>query len=190
MKGNTLTAIPAIVVSTVDEAGAMIEPLLRDLEAEWDLRRDDGLYAHRRLGLVLCRHRPLQRRGVGVGRTSGDRFAALEPICDAVRDRFGAVAKDIARGISCRHDWGPQYTSGHFQGSLAWLGIEDSPAFVGEPPCNGCAVRFIRTLKEQVIWVKLYDTVDELAAAIKAFVALYNREWLIERHGHRTPHEA
>ena len=119
----------------------------------------------------------------------GDRFAALEPIYEAVRDRFGVLAPDVARGIACRHDWGPQYTSSHFQGSLRWLGIEDSPAFVGEPPCNGCAERFIRTLKEQVIWAKLYDTVEELAEAIRSFVALYNTHWLIERHGHRPPRE-
>lgn len=119
----------------------------------------------------------------------GDRFAALEPIYDAVRDRYGQLAPDIARGVACRHDWGPQYTSSHFQGSLRWLGIEDSPAFVGEPPCNGCAERFMRTLKEQVIWTTLYDTAEELAAAIKGFIALYNTQWLIERHGHRTPRE-
>jgi len=120
----------------------------------------------------------------------GDRFAALEPIYDAVRDRFEELAPDVARGISCRHDWGPQYTSAHFTGSLSWLGIEDSPSFVGEPPCNGCAERFIRTLKEQVIWTRRFATIQELAEAVGAFVELYNRCWLIERHGHRTPREA
>jgi transposase InsO family protein len=120
----------------------------------------------------------------------GDRFAALEPIYDAVRDRFGELSPDVARGISCRHDWGPQYTSSHFTGSLAWLGIEDSPSFVGEPPCNGCAERFIRTLKEQCIWSKAWRDVDELAKAVRTFVELYNTQWLIERHGHKTPREA
>lgn len=120
----------------------------------------------------------------------GDRFAALEPIYDACRDRFGELAPDVARGISCRHDWGPQYTSSHFTGSLRWLGISDSPSYVGEPPCNGCAERFIRTLKEQCIWSRTWRDADELAAAVAAFVDLYNREWLIERHGHRTPREA
>jgi putative transposase len=119
----------------------------------------------------------------------GDRFACLEPVYDAVRSHFGAVDKDVARGVAMRHDWGPQYTSGHFQGALAWLGIEDSPAFAGEPPCNGCAERFIRTLKEQVVWAKLYDDVDELRAAIAFFIERYNGQWLIERHGHRTPRE-
>ncbi len=47
----------------------------------------------------------------------GDRFACLEPIYDAVTDRFGRADADVARGIALRHDWGPQYTSGHFQGA-------------------------------------------------------------------------
>ena len=46
----------------------------------------------------------------------GDRFACLEPLYDAVTERFGNVDRNLARGIALRHDWGPQYTSGHFQG--------------------------------------------------------------------------
>ncbi|MGH2488551.1 MAG: transposase [Candidatus Limnocylindria bacterium] len=120
----------------------------------------------------------------------GDRFAALEPIYEAVRQRFGELLPDVARGISCRHDWGPQYTSSHFQGSLRWLGICDSPAYVGEPPCNGCAERFVRTLKEQCIWSRPWRDVETLHEGVRAFVELYNTCWLIERHGHRTPREA
>jgi hypothetical protein len=44
----------------------------------------------------------------------GDRFAALQPVYDAVIDRFGTLEADVARGLSLRHDWGPQYRSGHF----------------------------------------------------------------------------
>ena len=120
----------------------------------------------------------------------GDRFACLEPIYDAVTDRFGKVDNNLARGIALRHDWGPQYTSGHFRGAIGWLGIEDSPAFAGEPPCNGCAERFIRTLKEQCLWARLYDDVEDLRQAVIEFTRRYNEQWLIERHGHRTPREA
>ena len=70
------------------------------------------------------------------------------------------------------------------------LGLADSPAYVGEPPCNGCAERFIRTLKEQCIWSRTWRTVEELAAGVRAFVESYNDDWLIERHGHCTPREA
>jgi len=80
----------------------------------------------------------------------GDRFAALQTIYDAVIDQHGAPAADAARGVEVRHDWGSQYRSAHFVGSLGWLGVHDSPAFPGEPECNGCAERWIKTLKEAV----------------------------------------
>jgi putative transposase len=73
-----------------------------------------------------------------------------------------ALTPDVARGLQLRHDWGPQYRSAHFLGSIAWLGISDDAAFLGEPETNGCAERWIRTLKEQCLWVELHDTIDEL----------------------------
>jgi putative transposase len=120
----------------------------------------------------------------------GDRFAALQPVYDAVVDRFGGLGPDVARGLSLRHDWGPQYRSGHFLGSIGWLGIADDAAFLGEPETNGCAERWIRTLKEQCLWVGLHDTIDQLRQAVTGFVDRYNTSWLIQRHGHRTPKEA
>jgi putative transposase len=120
----------------------------------------------------------------------GDRFAALQPIYDAVIDRWGALGPDVARGLSLRHDWGPQYRSTHFLGSLGWLGIADDAAFLGEPETNGCAERWIRTLKEQCLWAELHDTVDQLRQAVARFVDTYNTQWLIARLGHRTPQEA
>ena len=120
----------------------------------------------------------------------GNRFEALQPVYDAVIDRFGGLGPDIARGIKLRHDWGSQYRSHHFTGSIAWLGIDDAAAFVGEPECNGVAERFIRTLKEQCLWAELYEDVDHLRQAVGRFTELYNSQWLIERLGHRTPREA
>jgi putative transposase len=49
---------------------------------------------------------------------TGDRFAALQPVYDAVVDRWGRLDADVARGLALRHDWGPQYRSAHFTGSL------------------------------------------------------------------------
>jgi hypothetical protein len=70
---------------------------------------------------------------------------------------------------------------------LRFLGIESSPAFVRAPEGNGCAERFIRTLKENLLWVRTFDTVEELRQALLAFRDTYNATWLIERHGFRTP---
>jgi putative transposase len=55
---------------------------------------------------------------------------------------------------------------------------------------NGCAEKFIQTLKEQVLWIERFDTFEELRAAVRKFTVTYNREWLLERHSYRTPIEA
>ena len=91
--------------------------------------------------------------------------------------------------MAVRHDWGSQYRSVHFQGSLRWLGIVDDPAYVGEPETNGCAERWIKTLKEQCLWARLYEGLDDLRQAVATFVKTYNSEWLIQRHGHCRPRE-
>ena len=55
------------------------------------------------------------------------------------------------------------------------------------PEGNGCAERFIRTLKEQLLCVEPFETVQQLRLALLAFKDRYNQKWLVERHGHRTP---
>ena len=105
------------------------------------------------------------------------RFEALEPIRQGVRRCFGAFAKEIARGLAVRHDHGSQYMSDAFQKELAFLGIESSPAFVRAPEGNGCAERFIRTLKENLLWVRTFDTVEELRQALLGFREIYNTIW-------------
>ena len=117
----------------------------------------------------------------------GTRFEALEPIRQGVRRHFGLFAKGIAAGLSIRHDHGSQYMSAVFQSEIAFLGAESSPAFVRAPEGNGCAERFIRTLKENLLWVNSFDTVEDLRRALLAFKETYNTTWLIGRLGHRTP---
>jgi putative transposase len=119
----------------------------------------------------------------------GDRFAALQPVYDAVPDRFGALAADTARDIDVRHDWGSQYRSHHFTGSLAWLGFTDSPGY----PRRARMQRARRTVDHDAegavpVGPQLRN-IDDLRQAVAAFVELYNTHWLIERLGHRTPRE-
>ncbi len=117
----------------------------------------------------------------------GDRWAALEPIRQGVQRTHGHYAPKIALGLGLRMDWGPQYTAHQFLGELAWLGIRPSPSYVGEPECNGIMERWIRTLKEECLYLHDFKTLDEARQVIGEFIEQYNREWLLERHGHRTP---
>jgi transposase InsO family protein len=100
---------------------------------------------------------------------------------------FGSYDAKVAVGLKLRHDHGSQFVSDDYQRELDFLGIESSPAFVREPEGNGVSERFIRTLKEQLLWVRYFATVEELRLALLEFKEKYNRQWLVEKHGHRTP---
>ena len=73
------------------------------------------------------------------------------------------------------------------QDHLKFLGIESSPSFVRAPEGNGVAERFMRTLKEQLLWVRDFETIEELRLALLDFQRMYNQSWILARHGYRTP---
>jgi len=120
----------------------------------------------------------------------GDRFAALEPVSLAVKEYFGSLAQDVARGLSLRMDSGTQYLSDHFQNQIKFWGIAPSFAFIEQPETNGVVERFFRTLKEQIIYGRVYETVEDLRVVVDKFVELYNAEWRIERLGFLSPNQA
>ena len=49
------------------------------------------------------------------------------------------------------------------------------------------AERLFRTLKEQAVHGRVFQTIDDVRDAVRAFVARYNAAWLIEKNGHRSP---
>ena len=117
----------------------------------------------------------------------GTRFEALEPIRQGVRHSFGAFGRDVASGLTLRHDHGSQLICDHFPSEIAYLGINSSPSYVREPQGNGIAERFVRILKENLLWVRRFRTVEELRQALLAFKETYNTRWRVGRHGYRTP---
>ena len=124
------------------------------------------------LGIHVCKH--------------GSRFNAVEPLGQALLRIYGSLDRDVARGLSLRLDHGSQFLANHYQQQLRFWGITPSFAFLSQPQTNGVAERFIRTLKEQAIYGGSYNTVEDLRAALSAFVDRYNREWLIAKLGHRS----
>ena len=121
---------------------------------------------------------------------SGSRFEALEPVAMGLHKVYGATGQDAARGLMLRMDHGCQYTSDHFLNQVAYWGITPSFAFVREPQGNGIAERFIKTLKQQVIYGHIFKNSSDLHDAVATFVDVYNRMWRIERLGFLTPAQA
>jgi transposase InsO family protein len=123
---------------------------------------------------AMVDHYSAYRLGVHAAKR-GTRFEALEPVRQAVQEQFGGFGEAAAAGVQLRHDHGSQFMSADFQAELRFLGIESSPAFLREPEGNGCIERFFRTLKEQLLWVRYFETTEELTEALLEFRQRYNR---------------
>ena len=102
----------------------------------------------------------------------------------------GHVSPSAARGVALRHDHGSAFLAEHFHNQIRFWGMTHSYAFVGEPETNGVIERFFRTLKEQIVHGRIYQTIDEVCGVVRDFIARYNAEWLIEKNGLRSPSDA
>ena len=157
---NIMWATDGIRIWTVDEGWGWCFPVVEHWNAEC-------------LGCHVCK--------------KGDRFAALDPLGQAVQRIFGSLDQDAARGVQLRLDHGPQYLSDHFQHQIGFWGIVPSFAFVKQPQTNGVVERFNRTLKEQAIYGRVFRNFEEVRRAVDVFVALYNRHWQLEKLGFKSP---
>jgi putative transposase len=123
----------------------------------------------------------------------GDRFAldcavtksqdsdrVLDPIRRALGDVFGAPAH-VSDGLELRTDHGPQYTGADCADLCETWHLEHTLAPIGRPTGNAVAERFIETLKVELIWTRDWESLDELQAAIAAWLVVYNC---------RRPHQA
>ena len=108
--------------------------------------------------------------GVAAGRGRGGRFSA---------GRKREVVMRLLRG--------EDYLADDFQQEVAFFGIESSPSFVREAEGNGVAERFIRTLKENLLWVRSFETIEELRLALLEFKRTYNEQWMLEKYDYRSP---
>lgn len=84
------------------------------------------------------------------------------------------------------------FRNDHYQAEIDHLGIGRS--FHREPETNGVAEKALQTLKEQLLRIERFDTLEKLRQAVRhfgrGFGRTYNEHWLIECHDYRTPIEA
>jgi transposase InsO family protein len=117
------------------------------------------------------------------------RFSAIEPVRMAVEFVYGNCEENCALGTRLRHDCGSAYLSNYFQDEIEFIGVESSPAFVREPQGNGVVERFFRTLKEQLLWIYRFETIEDLRSAVTQWVNTYNSYWMVAKHGYKSPSE-
>ena len=83
-------------------------------------------------------------------------------------DATATVTLDTAapppKDFRLRHDHGSQFMSDDFQNELTFLGIESIAGVCSRTEGNGCIERFFRTLKEQLLWVRHFQSMPELGS--------------------------
>ena len=92
----------------------------------------------------------------------------------AVQQQHGHLGRDAARGMQLRHDRGSCFMADGFQTQIRAWGVTPGYAFVGQPEINGVIERFFRTLKEQVVHGRVFQTLDEVRDAVRDFIDRYN----------------
>jgi putative transposase len=114
--------------------------------------------------------------------------AVLASVEQALREAFenpSAVPLDL----ELRTDHGPQYTGADCAGLVSRWGLVHTFAPVGRPTGNAVVERFIRTMKEEVIWLRDWNTAAELREAINAWLVKYHTRRAHQSLGWMTPSE-
>lgn len=95
------------------------------------------------------------------------KYQAIDTIRQATRAMCEIYRRYAVNGTPPRHDHGSQFILHVIQGEFKFLGIQSSPSFVRSLEGDGCVERFIRTFKEQLLWLKWFATIDEFARTLK-----------------------
>lgn len=101
----------------------------------------------------------------------------------AVQRQFPAGGQ----GLSLMSDNGCQPTSVVFMKTCATLGITQGFTSYNNPKGNADTERLMRTLKEELLWLREWTSALELERALAAWVNWYNTRYLHSALGYRTP---
>jgi transposase InsO family protein len=84
-------------------------------------------------------------------------------------------------------DNGSQPTSLKFMKACSVLGVHQAFTSYNNPKGNADTERMMRTLKEELIWLREWHDAHELAAALNVWIEAYNETWLHSALKYWTP---
>jgi putative transposase len=103
----------------------------------------------------------------------------------AVQRQFPHGSRD--QGLQLMSDNGCQPTSVAFMDTTAVLGITQAFTSYNNPKGNADTERLMRTLKEELLWLREWTSLLELEQALAAWIEWYNTRYLHSALGYRTP---
>ena len=125
-----------------------------------------------------------------VGHYAGLRCTAqqwLEALDMAVNCEFPQGGR--GQGVSLMSDNGCQPTSTAFMQACATLEIQQAFTSDNNPKGNADTERFMRTLKEECLWLQEWTCPLQLICALKDWLAHYNDHYLHSALGYQSPRQ-
>ena len=103
----------------------------------------------------------------------------------AVNRQFPVGAR--GQGVNLMSDNGCQPTSVAFMQACSVLDIHQAFTSYNNPKGNADTERMMRTLKEELVWLREWTSPFELAEALETWIERYNAEYLHSALGYRSP---
>jgi len=101
----------------------------------------------------------------------------------------GFIEREGVGKFSLVSDHGSQPTSRRFMSYCMERGINQIFATYNNPKGNAETERVIRTIKEEVVWINEFETLEEAKVEMEKFVKFYNEEYCHSSIGYRSPRE-
>lgn len=115
-----------------------------------------------------------------------DAASVLGPVARALEARF-REPRFVPDGIELRTDHGPQYTGADAEALCQRWGVLHTFAPVGRPTGNAIVERLIQILKQELLWTRDWESIDELREEIAKWMERYHHERPHQALGWRTP---
>lgn len=106
----------------------------------------------------------------------------------ALNNEFSEGVRGV--GLKLISDNGSQPTSMTFMKDMATLGVEQIFTSYDNPKGNADTERMIRTIKEEVIWLNEFETLEEAKDKIGRWIEIdYNKNYVHSALGYQSPEE-
>lgn len=113
----------------------------------------------------------------------------LAALNKAVNRQFPFGIREAKEQLNLMSDNGSQPTSRSFMQACAGLSIKQAFTSYSNPKGNADTERMMRTLKEELIWLQEWQSVEELKTVLDEFVESFNEQYLHSSLGYKTPNQ-
>ncbi len=127
-----------------------------------------------------------------VGYHAGEQSKAwhwLVVLNKAVNRQFPRGIRETKEELNLMSDNGSQPTSRAFMQACATLEIRQAFTAYSNPKGNAETERMMRTLKEELLWLSEWHTIEAIKTALDKFVEEFNENYLHSALGYKTPNK-